>query len=118
MYPIDRSNSALHYHGLHESEGGVPHIQRAMYARQGYSIANKKFEGHVVGGTNNAELQGQQFYTAYKFVDGARVDSRGLELHSKLSAMQASEAPFVSRCWIECEKIMTIVDGKVDSFYR
>ena len=118
MYPIDRSNSALHYHGLHESEGGVPHIQRAMYARQGYSIADKKFEGHVVGGTNNAELQGQQFYTAYKFVDGARVDSRGLELHSKLSAMQASEAPFVSRCWIECEKIMTIVDGKVDSFYR
>ncbi len=118
IYPIDRSNSALHYHGVQEAEGGVPHIQRAMYARQGYSIANKKFEGHVVGGTNNAELQGQQFYTAYRFNDGGRVDSRGLELHSKISGLNTAQAPYVSRCWIETEKIMTIVDGKVDAFYK
>lgn len=118
LYPIDRENSALHFHALHESEGGVPHIQRTMYARQGYAIADKKFEGHVVGGTNKNELMGQQFYTAYKFVDGQRVDSRGLELHSKLSGMTGAEAPFVSRCWIETAKIMTIIDGKVDSFYQ
>jgi hypothetical protein len=117
LYPIDRSNSALHYHGLLDAEGGPPHIARPMYARQGWSIANKKYEGHVVGGANQTELSGQEFYTAYRFNDGERVDSRGLELHSKLSTMTGALAPFVSRCWILEEKVMTIVDGKVDVMY-
>jgi hypothetical protein len=64
LYPIDRSNSALHFHGLHDAEGGVAHIARAMYARQGYSIQDNKFEGHSVGGTHQDQLLGQQFYTA------------------------------------------------------
>ena len=115
LYPIDRSNSALHYHGLMDAEGGVPHVTRSLYARQGYSVQNSKFEGHVLN--TQEELQGQFFYTAYRFNDGARVDSRGLELHSQLSAMGAANAPYVSRVWIEQEKIMTIVDGKVDTYY-
>lgn len=117
LYPIDRSNSALHFHGVMDAEGGPPHIARPMYARQGYSIADKKFEGHVVGGTNQSELSGQEFYTGYRFNDGERVDSRGLELHSKIDTMTGAEAPFVSRVWILQEKIMTIVDGKADVFF-
>ena len=115
LYPIDRSNSALHYHGLMDAEGGVPHVTRALYARQGYSVQNSKFEGHSLN--TQEELQGQFFYTAYRFNDGARVDSRGLELHSQLSAMGAATAPYVSRVWIEQEKVMTIADGKVDTYY-
>ena len=100
-----------------DAEGGPPHIARPMYARQGYSIADKKFEGHVVGGTNQSELSGQEFYTGYRFNDGERVDSRGLELHSKIDTMTGAEAPFVSRVWILQEKVMTIVDGKADVFF-
>lgn len=117
LYPIDRSNSALHFHGVMDAEGGPPHIARPMYARQGYSIANKKFEGHVVGGTTQLELSGQEFYTGYRFNDGERVDSRGLELHSKIDTMTTALAPFVSRVWILQEKVMTIVDGKVDVMF-
>lgn len=118
LYPIDRSNSALHFHGLHDAEGGVPHVARSMYARQGYSIQDNKFEGHSVGGTNQDQLLGQQFYTAYRFNDGERVDSRGLELHSKISGLTDAQKPFVSRCWIMVQKIMTIVDGKVDVVFQ
>lgn len=117
LYPIDRSNSALHYHGVMDAQGGPPHMARAMYARQGYSIADKKFEGHAVGGTNQTELSGQEFYTGYRFNDGERVDSRGLEIHSKIDTMTGAQAPFVSRVWILQEKIMTIVDGKVDVMF-
>ena len=91
-----------------------------MYARQGYSIADDKFEGHRVGGTDaeqQNQLIGQQFYTAYRFNDGQRVDSRGLELHSKLLSMTDAEKPFVSRCWIMVQKVMTIQDGKVDVMF-
>ena len=117
LYPIDRSNSALHYHGLMDAQGGPAHTARAMYARQGYSIADKKFEGHAVGGVNQTELSGQEFYTGYRFNDGERVDSRGLEIHSKIDTMTGAEAPFVSRVWILQEKIMTIVDGEVDVMF-
>lgn len=117
LYPIDRSNSALHYHGLQDAEGGVPHVSRSMYARQGYSIADNKIEGHSVGGTNQNQLLGQQFYTAYRFNDGMRVDSRGLELHSKLESMTDADKPYTSRCWIMVEKVMTITDGKVDVMF-
>tara|TARA_R100000951_G_scaffold39637_2_gene33438 strand:- start:1385 stop:2761 length:1377 start_codon:yes stop_codon:yes gene_type:complete len=117
LYPIDRSNSALHFHGVMDAEGGPPHIARTMYARQGYSLADKKFEGHVVGGVNQKELSGQEFYTGYRFNDGERVDSRGLELHSKLDTMTGAEAPYVSRVWILQEKVMTIVDGKADVMF-
>ena len=117
LYPIDRSNSALHFHGVMDAEGGPPHIARPMYARQGYTIADKKFEGHAVGGTNQNELSGQEFYTGYRFNDGERVDSRGLELHSKLDTMTGAEAPYVSRVWILQEKVMTIVEGKADVFF-
>ena len=117
LYPIDRSNSALHYHGVQDATGSVPHIARSMYARQGYSIADNKFEGHAIGGTHQDQLLGQQFYTAYRFNDGERVDSRGLELHSKLSSMTDGEKPFTSRCWIMVQKVMTIQDGKVDVMF-
>jgi|9_EtaG_2_1085328.scaffolds.fasta_scaffold00383_18 hypothetical protein len=117
LYPIDRSNSALHYHGVQDATGSVPHIARSMYARQGYSIADDKFEGHAVGGANQDQLLGQQFYTAYRFNDGQRVDSRGLELHSKLDTMTDADKPYVSRCWIMVQKVMTIQDGKVDVLF-
>lgn len=120
LYPIDRSNSALHYHGVQDAKGGVPHIARSMYARQGYSIEDNKIEGHRVGGTGQAQqeqLYGQQFYTAYRFNDGMRVDSRGLELHSKIDGLEDAKKPFTSRCWIMVEKVMTIQDGKVDVMF-
>ena len=118
LYPIDRSNSALHYHGVMDAEGAVPHMTRSLYARQGYSVQDSKFEGHSIGGTNQTELQGQFFYTAYRFNDGERVDSRGLELHSQISDMAAAQAPYVSRVWIEQSKVMTIVSGLVDCYYE
>ena len=116
LYPIDRSNSALHFHGIHDAAKAVPHVTRAMYARQGYSVQDSKFEGHPL--QTQEELQGQFFYTAYRFNGDDRVDSRGLELQSKISDMNVDNAPYVSRVWIEQRKVMTIVAGKVDSFYE
>jgi len=115
LYPLDRTNSALHFHGVADTEGGVPHITRAEYARQGDSMVNKKFEGYSMSGQN--ELTGQFFYNAYRMNDGTRVDSRGIELHHKYQDLAATEAPYTSRCWIEVQKVMRITDGVVDCYY-
>ena len=115
LYPLDRSNSALHFHGVSDTEGSPPHVVRTEYARQGAAMVNKKFEGYDMSAAN--ELPGQFFFNAYRLNDGERVDSRGLELHHKYENLAAAEAPYTSRCWIEVQKVMRITDGVVDCYY-
>jgi hypothetical protein len=123
LYPIDRSNSALHFHGVADTEGVPPHVTRAEYARQGNSMTTQTFEGYAMGGTGLAaatganELSGQFFWNAYRLNSGERVDSRGLELHHKYLNLKTTEAPYTSRAWIELHKVMRITDGVVTSYY-
>ena len=116
IFPIDRSNSALHYHGVQQTEGSVPHITRAMYSRQGNSIVDKKFEGYRLAG--DSELAGQFGVQAFRFPDGQRVDSRGLEVHYKYESLAVDEAPFTQRVYIEIEKRVSIIDGVVDTMFE
>ena len=115
LYPLDRSNTALHFHGVQDTEGAPPHVTRAQYSRQGDSLVANKFEGYTFNG--QTEMTGQFFYNAYKLNDGERVDSRGLELHHKYQNLAADQAPYVSRCWIELMKVMVITNGDVECYY-
>lgn len=116
IFPIDRKNTALHYHGVQQTEGAVPHITRAMYSRQGNSLADQKFQTFQID--QEDELSGQFFVNAYRFPDGARVDSRGLELHNKYGGLDTDEAPFTQRAYIEIEKRVMIKDGFTDTMYE
>tara|TARA_R110001632_G_scaffold26956_4_gene72610 strand:- start:3842 stop:5227 length:1386 start_codon:yes stop_codon:yes gene_type:complete len=115
LYPLDRSNTALHFHGVQDTESAPPHVTRAQYSRQGDSLVANKFEGYTFNG--QTEMTGQFFYNAYKLNDGERVDSRGLELHHKYQNLAADQAPYVSRCWIELMKVMVITNGDVECYY-
>ena len=115
LYPLDRSNTALHFHGVTDTEGAPPHVTRAQYSRQGNSLVTNKFEGYTVSGQN--EMTGQFFYNAYKLNDGERVDSRGIELHHKYQNLKTTEAPYTSRCWIELMKVMVITEGVVECYF-
>ena len=116
LYPIDRSNTALHYHGVQQTEGAVPHITRTEYSRQGNSLTDTLFESRAL--TDDNEFSGQFFALAFRFPDGQRVDSRGLEMHLKYSGMNALEAPFVQRTYIELVKRVSIVNGITDATYE
>lgn len=116
IFPIDRSNSALHYHGVQQTEGAVPQVTRAMYSRQGNSLQDSKFQTFAMNQSD--ELPGQFAVQAFRFPDGQRVDSRGLELHYKYGGLDTDEAPFVQRAYIEMEKRVMIKDGFTDTMYE
>ena len=116
IYPIDRSNSALHFHGVQQAEGALPHMTRSMYARQGNSFVNKKFEGYSL--STKYQLSGQGFVQAFRMPDGQRVDSRGLEIQYQYSALDADTAPYTQRVYIEIEKKVSIVDGITDTVFE
>ena len=109
LYPIDRSNSALHYHGVQSAEGAPIQATRTMYSRQGNALADNKFEGYTI--KEQQQLSGQFFATAFRFPDGQRVNSRGLEQHFKYSGLDVNSAPYTQRTYIEIEKVVNIVDG-------
>ena len=116
IYPIDRSNSALHYHGVQQTEGAVPQVTRDMYSRQGNSLTDQKFQTFSID--QDDELSGQFCVQAFRFPDGQRVDSRGLELHYKYGGLDTDEAPFVQRVFIEVEKRLMIKDGFTDTMFE
>ena len=116
IYPIARSNSALHYHGVQQTEGSVPHITRTEYARQGNAMIDKEFMSRTLASED--ELAGQFFVQAYRFPDGERVDSRGLEMHMKYSGFDTATVPLVQRCYIMIEKRFVVRDGIADSLFE
>jgi hypothetical protein len=111
IFPIDRSNTALHFHGLADAEGMVPFVLRDEYSRQGGRIGDEFFELNA----QDVNLEGKFFYTAYKMPDGERVNSRGLELHSKMKTLPAGS--YTMRIYIEAIKVATLQDGVFDCYY-
>ena len=112
LYPIDRSNSALHFHGVSDAEGMMPFVTRDQYSRAGgRTSASAVYELQ----SQQDDLEGKFFWTGYKMPDGERVNSRGLELHSKMVSLPAGS--YTSRCWIECMKIATLEDGVFSCYF-
>lgn len=116
IFPIDRSNSALHFHGVQQTEGAVPQVTRDMYSRQGNSLADQKFQTYAIDQSD--ELSGQFAVQAFRFPDGQRVDSRGLEVHYKYGGLDTREAPFTQRAFVEVEKRIMIKDGFTDTMFE
>jgi len=111
LYPLDRSNTALHFHGVADTEGMVPFVSRTQYSRAGGVIAQALYEGQ----DQDQQLDGKFFWTAYKMPDGERVNSRGLELHSKMNTLPAGA--YESRVYIECVKVATLEDGVFSCYF-
>tara|TARA_R110000764_G_scaffold53079_1_gene115347 strand:- start:5782 stop:7230 length:1449 start_codon:yes stop_codon:yes gene_type:complete len=111
VFPIDRSNTALHFHGVADTEGMMPFVSRDEYGRQGGRMTEAVYEEHA----QNTNLSGKFFWTAYKMPDGERVNSRGLELHSKMLSLPAGS--YTARTWIECMKVATLIDGEFSCYF-
>jgi len=111
VFPIDRSNTALHFHGVADAEGMVPFVLRSEYSRQGGRLGDEVLELHP----QNTNLEGKFFWTAYKMPDGDRVNSRGLELHSKMVSLPAGA--YTMRVFIEAIKVATLIDGAFSCYY-
>ena len=111
VFPIDRSNTALHFHGVADTEAMTPFITRDEYSRQGGRMSVNTFEARA----ENTNLSGKFFWTAYKMPDGERVNSRGLELHNKMVALPTGT--YTQRAYIECVRVANLNDGVFSTHY-
>jgi len=116
IYPIDRSNTALHFQAIVDAEKLPPFVVRDEYSGQGQSIAGDSYEGHPL----NQSLEGKFFWNCYKFPDGQRVNSRGVELHTSAKypgAASPDQEVYIQRAYLEILKTFVMDNGRADCYY-
>jgi len=110
LYPIDRSNPAVHFHDVVQAEQNVPHILRQEFNRQGGSLSAKITYMEYSQSSSVNGLDGKFHHICYRLNRNERVNSKGLELELVYSAVNAGT--YTHRSWLEMVKSATLTDGK------
>ena len=108
LYPIDRTNNAIHFHDVVSTEATPPHVSRDMYSRGGGAITEEDYNNLP----QNSHLRGKFFWQANRLNRNERINSRGIELEIKYSSV--ASATHTHRCWIEVIKQAQLRDGILD----
>ena len=109
LYPVDRSNPALLYETLVQSEQNVAHCTRQEYDREG-PLGGITTEDTFMGHAQNSAtvgLDGQFFWNAYRLNRNEVIDSRGIEVEVKYGLVQ--NVTHTYRTWLEMVR-----EGRLD----
>jgi len=110
LYPIDRTNSAIHFHDLVQTEQNIPHISRQMWAKEGDSLRDDMLYMDYQLSSSSEGLNGKFFFIGYRLNRNERVNSRGIQLELKFGNQLAGN--YIHRAWLELVKTATLSDGK------
>jgi hypothetical protein len=110
LYPIDRTNPAIHFHDLVQTEQNIPHVCRQMYNKEGDSFTDQYLYQEYQISSSIEGLNGKMHHIGYRLNKNERVNSRGIQLEIKYSNMLAGT--FTHRTWLELVKTATLNDGR------
>jgi len=108
LYPIDRSNPALHFHDLVQAEQNIPHIARQEFNKQGGGLSEASYNGNSQSSSVNG-LNGKFHYIAYRPNRNERVNSKGIQLQLKYTNL--TTGTYTHRTWLELVKTATLENG-------
>jgi hypothetical protein len=117
VFPIDLSNSAVLFDKTSRAEGGFPFVTREEYSAEGNVLTSAQFE--KVAQNASKGLLGNFFFQSYKLPAG-RVNSRGLELTTKMDSLPAlpGSQTYTQRSWIEIGRVAQLKGGFLTSGFR
>ncbi len=110
LYPIDRTNSAIHFHDVVQAEQNMPQVSRQMYNKEGGSLSDAYKYMNYAPSSSTEGLNGRFHYIAYRLNRNERVNSRGVQLELKYTDMIAGT--YTHRTWLELVKTATLSNGK------
>jgi len=109
LYPIDRSNNALHFHDLVQTEQNVPQITRDGFNREGLGVsATYKYNNYDLADEDKGVI-GKHFYLGYRLNRNERVNSRGVQIELQYSTVKVGT--YTHRSWLELVKSATLNNG-------
>ena len=110
LYPIDRTNPALHFHDVVQAQQDVPHILRQEFNKQGGSLTAGTTYMLYPQSSSTEGLNGKFHHICYRLNRNERVNSKGIELEFSYSSIGAGS--YTHRSWLEMNKTATLTDGK------
>ena len=124
LYPIDRSNYAIHFNDVIQGEGNVPHYTREEYCNEGFGSISTgtgsiRWNDNDLA-TNASGIAGHFFWNVYRLNRNERVNSRGIELEVQYSNTGFSHTvnrAHTHRSWIELLRSATLTNGMMDIDY-
>ncbi len=121
LYPIDRSLSALQFHDVTQTESNVPYITRDEYNQEGGGALGGGLSGveynNLDVSSTTVGLRGKFNWLAHRLNRNERINSRGIELETLYSSLQAVTNDYTMRCWIEVVRVATLENGMMDCYY-
>ncbi len=112
LYPVDRSNPAVHFHDVIQAEQNMPHVLREGFNRQGGEggLSADLLYIDKEQSSSSEGLNGLFHHICYRLNRNERVNSKGIELELTYSTIDAGS--FTHRSWIELVKTATLDNGK------
>lgn len=110
LYPQNVTNSAVHYHHLVGTEGAPAYVSRAAYSGEGEGITALDYGEE----DQNVNLVAYNYWQGFKLIGGERLDSKGADLHTKLTL----GSPSTNRVWLEVLRYATLTDGRMSCYYQ
>ncbi len=113
LYPIDRSNPAVHFHDVVQTEQNIPHILRQEYNKQGNSLSPIDHYNNHPPSSSITGLNGNFFWLCYRLNRNERINSRGLQLQLQYTnALANGGQVYTHRTWLFLVKTATLSNGK------
>jgi hypothetical protein len=111
LFPIDRTNPALHFHALLDAEQNVPHVTREMYSNE-RGAGGLDEESTFLQYQSSSETQGlaaRFMWLGYRLNRNERVSSRGIELEVQYQDLAVGN--YTHRTYLELVKSATLRNG-------
>jgi len=115
LYPIDRSNGAVHFNDVARAEGVPPHVLRQEYNKEG-SILSPDFT--YMGREQSSSTQGFNGFAhwiVYALNRNERINSNGIRLQTQYT--KALTGTFIHRSYLELIKTATLENGRFRTEY-
>jgi hypothetical protein len=115
LYPIDRSNPAVHFNDVARAEGVPPHVLRQEYNKEGSLLtADYTYMGRSQA-SSTLGFNGFAHWIVYALNRNERINSNGIRLQTKYTKSLAGS--FIHRSYLELIKSATLENGRFRTQY-
>jgi hypothetical protein len=115
LYPIDRSNGAVHFNDVSRAEGVPPHVLRQEYNKEGVMLPQDFTYMGREPSSSTQGFNGFAHWIVYALNRNERINSNGIRLQTRYTKCLAGS--FIHRSYLELIKTATLENGRFRTQY-